>query len=321
MRFVLIFKKHYDLIFLVGSLILLLIAVCQPSINIMRQQKNYLFVVDVTQSMNVQDMKLSGKPISRLEYAKKLLKDTVKVLPCGSQVGLGIFFKTTAAVLYTPIETCSNYHILWDTIDHLDWRMASQGSSNIRIGLLSISSLLITSNNDITHVIFMTDGQEAQPLNIFTKVSLADWQAKHAWLIVGLGGNKPTPIPKLNTKNEVIGYWSTDAIKLNPASNVDEGHNGGRDNSVATEPYEYYLSQLDEPYLKELSSDISAQYIRAGSTEALISAINKQPSNMQFRTEFALNWAFASAALLLFIARYIPDIMFHINKRFRIQKK
>jgi mxaL protein len=319
MRFVLIFKKHYDLIFLVGSLILLLIAVSQPSMNIMHQQKNYLFVVDVTQSMNVQDMKLSGKPISRLEYAKQLLKDTLKMLPCDSRVGLGIFFKTT--VLYTPIETCSNYHILWDTIDHLDWRMASQGSSNIRIGLLSISSLLVTSNSDITHVIFMTDGQEAQPLNIFTKVSLTDWQAKHAWLIVGLGGNKPAPIPKLNTKNEVIGYWSTDAIKLNPASNVDEGHNGGRDNSVATEPYEYYLSQLDESYLKELSSDIGAQYIKAGSTEALISAINKQPSNMQFHAEFALNWAFALAALLLFIARYFPDIMFHINKRLSIQKK
>ena len=309
------FKKSYEVYCLISALIFLIIAISQPSINIQYLQKNYLFIVDVTQSMNVQDMALSGKPISRLEYAKQLLKDTVKTLPCGSQAGLGIFFKTTATILYAPIETCSNYNIFWATIDHLDWRMASQGNSNIRVGLLSTATYLATSNADISQVIFMTDGQEAPPLNIFTKISLADWQDKHQWLIVGLGGYKPIPIPKLDAKNAVIGYWSNDAIKLNPASNVDEGHNGGRDNSIANESYEYYLSQLDEPYLKELASDIGAQYIKTSSSEELIKAINKQSSSTQFRTKLALNWVFALMALLLIIAIYIPDMMFHIKKR------
>ena len=154
----------------------------------------------------------------------------------------------------------------------------------------------------------------------FTKVSLNDWQNKHQSLIVGLGGNKPTPIPKLNAKNAVIGYWSTDAIKLNPASNVDEGSNGGRDNSIANEPYEYYLSQLDEPYLKELASDIGAQYIRAGSTKELIKAIIKQPSSMQFHTKLALNWLLALLALFFVIAIYVPDIMPHLNIRLKRDK-
>ncbi len=270
--------------------------------------------------MNVQDMALSGKPISRLEYTKQLLKDTIKSLPCDSRVGLGVFFKTTAALLYTPIETCSNYHLVWNTIDHLDWRMASQGNSNIRVGLLSIASLLVTSDDTISQVIFITDGQEAQPLNVFTKINLTDWQDKHPWLIIGVGGDKPAPIPKLDAKNAVIGYWSTDAIKLNPASNVDEGHNGGRDNSIANEPYEYYLSKLDETYLQELSADIGAQYMRAGSAETLITALNKQPSSMQFRTQLALNWLFALAALLFVMAIYIPDILFHINQRINHDK-
>ena len=161
------FKKNYEIYCLLIALTLLMTAISQPSINITYPQKNYLFIVDVTQSMNVQDMVMSGKPINRLENAKQLLKDTVKTLPCASQVGLGIFFKATATLLYTPIETCSNYNILWDTINHLDWRMASQGNSNIRLGLLSIASLLITGSDDIAQVIFMTDGQEAQPLNIF----------------------------------------------------------------------------------------------------------------------------------------------------------
>ncbi len=309
-----------EVVLLISALIMLIIAIEQPSINMMRVQKNYLFVVDVTQSMNVQDMTWSGKPVSRLEYAKQLLKESIKTLPCDSQVSLGIFFKTTATLLYTPIETCTNYHLLWDTIDHLDWRMASQGNSNIRIGLLSIASLLVTSDT-ISQVIFLTDGQEAQPLNVFTKTSLTDWQDKRPWLIVGLGGNKLTPIPKLDTKNAILGYWSTDAIKLNPASNVDEGHNGGRDNSIATEPYEYYLSRLDEAYLKELAADIGAQYIKASTSEKLIATLNKQPSSMQFQAKFALDWIFALIALLLMVILYIPDIIFSLHKRIHRHKK
>ena len=320
-RFIGRIQKNHETICLIGALIFLLIAMCKPYTNIKQERKSYLFIIDVTQSMNVPDMRLSGKPISRLEYSKYLLKNTVKNLPCGSQVGLGVFFKTTATLLYTPIETCANYHVLWDTIDHIDWRMASQGNSNIRIGLLSIESLLATNGDDIAQVILMTDGQEAAPLNIFTKVSMTKWQGKQPLLILGLGNSKPSPIPKLNDKNQVIGYWSTDAIKLNPASNVDEGHDGGRDNSIANEPYEYYLSKLDEEYLKELSTEIGAKYINASSVEALITGISQLPSEIKFSVKFALSWLFATLALLLMIAGYIPEIISQMNKRLNMQKK
>ena len=320
-RFINRIQENHETIFLIGALIFLLIAMCNPYINIKQARKSYLFIVDVTQSMNVPDMHLSGKPISRLEYSKYLLKNTVKNLPCGTQVGLGVFFKTTATLLYTPIETCANYHVLWHTIDHIDWRMASQGNSNIRIGLLSIESMLATNGDDIAQVVFMTDGQEAAPLNIFTKVSMTKWQGKQPLLIVGIGNSKPSPIPKLNDKNQVIGYWSNDAIKLNPASNVDEGHDGGRDNTIANEPYEDYLSKLDEAYLKELSTEIGAKYIKAGSVEALITGISQLPSHIQFSVKFALNWLFDTLALLLIVAGYVPEIISQSSKRLNIQKK
>ncbi|MES2501471.1 MAG: VWA domain-containing protein [Pseudomonadota bacterium] len=320
-RFISRIQENHETICLIGALIFLLIAAYKPYINIKQERKSTLFIVDVTQSMNVQDMAIQGKPASRLEYAKQLLKETVKNLPCDSQVGLGIFFKTTASLLYTPIETCANYHVLWNTIDHMDWRMASQGNSNIRIGLLSIEALLATNGDDIAQVVFMTDGQEAAPLNIFTIVSMTKWQGKQPLLIVGIGNEKPSPIPKLNDKNQVIGYWSTDAIKLNPASNVDEGHNGGRDNSIANEPYEYYLSKLDEVYLKELSTDIGANYVKASSVDALVAAISQQPSNNQFSVKFALDWLFAAIAFILVIAGYLPDLLFQMSKQFNGRKK
>ncbi len=304
-----------EVVLLVCAFVMLLLAIAEPTINITRAQKNYLFIVDVTQSMNVKDMLVAGKPSSRLEYTKQLLKETVKSLPCNTQVGLGIFFKTTVALLYAPIETCTHYHEIWHSIDRLDWRMASQGNSNIRVGLLSIASLLATSGDNIAHIVLMTDGQEAPPLNIFSKVSLSDWQDRHPWTIVGIGGSKPLPIPKLDANNAVIGYWSTDAIKLNPASNVDEGHHGGRDNAIATEPYEYYLSHLDAKYLKELALDIDAQYVNAGTSQQLISALGKQASHMQFQTALPLRPICAFLALLFVIAIYIPDMVFVAAKR------
>ncbi len=316
MQLTTLIKNHSENICWVFALIFLLIAISKPYIHITQERKSYLFITDVTQSMNVQDMALLGKPVSRLEYSKQLLKDAVKNLPCGSQVGLGIFFKTTATLLYTPIETCTNYHVLWQTIDHLDWRMASQGNSNIRIGLLSIEALLATNGDDIAQVILLTDGQEAAPLNIFTKVKLTKWQNKHPLLIVGIGSAKSSPIPKLNDQNQVIGYWSTDAIKLNPASNVDEGHDGGRDNSIASEPYEYYLSNLDAEYLKELSIDMDAKYIKAGSAKALINAINAQTSSLEFKAKFGLSQVFALIALILIIAIYMPEIRLSVDRVF-----
>lgn len=299
------------------AFLMLLGAIAQPNIHISRTQKNYLFIVDVTQSMNVKDMLVDGKPSTRLEYSKQLIKDTVKSMPCRTHVGLGIFFKTTATLLYTPMETCSNYHEIWHSIDRLDWRMASQGNSNIRVGLLSIASLLVTSDDNIAHIVFLTDGQEAPPLNIFSKTSLSDWQDQHPWTIVGVGGKTPLPIPKLDANNAVIGYWSTDAIKLNPASNVDEGHHGGRDNTIATEPYEYYLSQLETSYLKELAMNIHAQYITAGTPQQLIQALNQQPRQLQFQTKLALKPILAFFALIFVIAIYMPDMKKTAVKRLK----
>ncbi len=308
-------KHHYDVISLAIALVLLLIALTQPTMEAERDINSYMIFVDVTQSMNVQDMTLNGQSVSRLEYTKKILKETIKALPCGSRVGLGIFYKFTATALYAPIETCANYNVLLNSISHLDWRMASHGSSNIRVGLQSIASLLVTSDQP-AQVTFITDGNEAAPLNIFTKTSLAGWQSGRDWLLVGVGGNKPTPIPKLNARNEVIGYWSTYSIKLQPASNVDE--NGGRDESVASQPYEYYLSQLDEPYMKELAEEIGGQYLKMGKSQDLLQAMLNQAPASHAVTKFELHWVFALSAMLIILSAYLPDAL---NKKIRLPKR
>ena len=70
-----------------------------------------------------------------------------------------------------------------------------------------------------------------------------------------------------------------------------------------------------------MSTDIGAKYIKASSVEALITGISQLPSEIKFRVKFALSWLFATLALLLMIAGYIPEIISQINKRLNMQKK
>ena len=64
-----------------------------------------LFVVDVTMSMNSKDMSLDEQgEVSRVFFAKDTLKNSIKALQCGTEVGLGIFAGYQATILFQPIE-------------------------------------------------------------------------------------------------------------------------------------------------------------------------------------------------------------------------
>ena len=283
---------------LLGALILLLLACTKPILMMDREVRSYLFIIDITQSMNVEDMELSGIQVSRLAYTRKMLHEATKVLPCGSRVGLGIFAKAHAILLYRPIEVCANFDVLQDSIDHLDWRMASHGSSHLRFGLQSMATLVKTQL-DPTQVVFFTDGEEAPPLNDLTRISLSDWQGGRGWILVGVGGDTPKPIPKFNAKNEVMGYWSLYSIKIEPAAVVSEESAGKRDDSLATDSREYYLSKLDEGYLKSLAEEIGGQYWRAKSPTEFGQYLLQLKSTLTYRTPVQMNWILGISALFL----------------------
>ena len=298
-------RQDREFWYLLSALVLLLLSCFKPTLMMDREVRSYLFIVDITQSMNVEDMELQGIPASRLAYTRKMLQEAAKVLPCGSRVGLGIFAKAHAILLYRPIEVCANFDVLQDSIDHLDWRMASHGSSHLRFGLQSMATLVKTQL-DPTQVVFFTDGEEAPPLNDLTRISLADWQGGRGWILVGVGGDLPKPIPKFNARNEVMGYWSLYSIKIEPAAVVSEESAGKRDDSLATDPKEYYLSKLDESYLKSLAEEVGGHYWRAKSPEEFGVVLMKQKFALSYRTNIQTDWLFALAALILILVRYLP---------------
>jgi len=287
------------------ALIGLAIAMVNPKIPLSLNVNNYMFVIDITQSMNVKDMHMNKRPISRLNYALQLISMSLKEFPCGTKVSIALFANAEVVPLYVPIEICENFGVIQDTLKHLEWRMAWRGSSHLRLGLIDAGSVSLTLPEP-TKIIFLTDGDEAAPLNAITKVDLQPMQGSSSWLLAGIGSKEPSPIPKFNSKDEIIGYWSQYATKIEPSQIVNEDSIGKRDDSIASEPHEYYLSALREEYLKEVVSDINANYVRADLQTKFLAAINKLPSAGNSPAHVETGWIFALISVFFVIADYLP---------------
>ncbi len=168
-------RHRRDLALLAAALLLLIVAMFKPSVPIKRDIYSYLLVADISQSMNVKDMSILGKSVTRMEYQKHLLHRVIGELPCGTLVSVGLFAGVSVAALYTPIEVCENFHAIEDSIDHLDWRMGWSGNSRVRESMFTLARL-IRSFPEPAQVVYFTDGEEAPKLHAFNTKDLTGFK-------------------------------------------------------------------------------------------------------------------------------------------------
>jgi len=304
-------RHRKDVGLLLAAFLLLVIALFNPKIPIKRNIYSYLFAVDISQSMNVVDKTLNGKPVSRLVYTQDTLHKLVSELPCGTNISIGLFAGVSVAALYTPIEVCENFDAINDTIDHFDWRNGWSGNSRIRASM-PVLAKTIRSFPAPAQVVFFTDGEEAPKLHIFNRQDLTSFQGGDDWLFVGVGSDKGTPIPKFDEFNQLIGYWANESFAMQPGiAQISESNLGTRNDSVANGEGDRYLSKLDEAYLKDLAKEINGMYVRADSVNAILSAMKKQKPARRDNANFELRWILASLAGVLFIFAYLPKHPLH----------
>ena len=307
MKNLLNYLRHRRDITLLGlALLLLIAALFNPTAPIKRNIYSYLLVADISQSMNVMDETINGKPVTRMQYQQYLMHRIIGEMPCGTQVGVGLFAGVSVAALYTPIEICENFAAIEDTIDHLDWRTAWSGNSRIREGIATLARL-IRSFPENAQVVYFTDGEETPKLHSFNTRDLAGFQGAKDWLFIGVGSEKGTAIPKLDENNQVIGYWSNESFAMQPGiAQISESNIGTRNDYVAGGTSDRFLSKLEEDYLKVITKEIGAQYVNGDSLQAVLSAMKKQPAARKDNARFELKWVLAGIAGLLFLAAYFP---------------
>lgn len=292
--------------------LLLLIAFANPTLPWKRSLYEHVVVLDVTQSMNVEDTSLDGKPASRLAFARRALHEALAELPCGSKLGWAIFTEYRTYLLYTPVEVCANRAELRASLAGIDGRMAWSGNSEIAKGLHS-SIVVAKALPSRPSVVFVTDGHESPPLNPRHRPRFDDKPGEVAGVVVGVGETKPSPIPKLDPLGRRLGFWAADEVAQVDPRSLGRGGSVGQEAMVeegsppptaglGATPGSEHLSGLREPYLKLLAGENGLAYHRLRDTAGLVRALREPATARPVQVQGDLRLPLTALAALLLLA-------------------
>lgn len=252
------------------------IAIMAPHVEIPRSSFRYQVVIDITQSMNAKDYHLEGWPETRLEFAKAAVERAFLNLPCGSEVGLGLFTTQSVQLLFEPIEICKHLPVVLDTLRHLDWRMAWSADSHVESGIYHALREL-TKSNESTRLVFMTDGQETPPQTYRPGFDQDPRQIRG--LLVGVGGKTPVSVPRYDQQNQLLGVWDNADIEKPPLSNTVYST---RQESRVLPTEGTYLSWMDEDHLREIATVTGLEFRALKNAEDLTEAM-LNPAYSEYR--------------------------------------
>ncbi len=295
-----------------------------PGLTMDRALFEHVIVLDVTQSMNVTDTQLDGKPVSRLAFAKHALRQSLLRLPCGSKVGWALFTEYRAFLLLAPVEVCANLDELRSTLAQIDGRMAWSGNSEVAKGVHSAIGIARQLPGPPS-LVFVTDGHEAPPLNPRYRPVFDDKPGEVQGLIVGVGERLPSPIPKTDPQGRPLGFWGADEVlQTDPLSQGRGGSVAGEamvDDRAGTAapslgavPGGEHLSALREEYLRLLAREQGLAFLHLQSPEGLAAALQSSAlaKPVPFRTD--LRVVLAGLALCLLLARHAAPLSQRMRK-------
>ena len=293
-----------ELTIMILVLLLCLLAMYNPTLQFKKSITSYMLLVDVSQSMNAEDLVVEDSPITRINYTKILLKQIIDKSDCGSFFSINIFVADNVANIIEPVEKCNNYDELMDTINKLEWRMAWKGNSRITFGIKSAAKMQ-DSLNFPSKILFFTDGDEAPKVNAINRVNLDDFNLGEELIFVGVGGDTPVPVKRYNSRNMYVGYWGSDIYDSLPGATGSRNSDSGKDEpdpSVASADYERYLSKLYEEYLISLSEQIKSQYIKGDLSDKFTKYILSNRPQQKIKSDLQMERPSVFLVLILLVA-------------------
>ncbi len=291
-------------------LVLLLAAATNPTVRLPQPRFDYLFVLDVTQSMNVADAELDGELVPRLTFARAAISRSLRRLPCGSKAGLAMFTEHRTLMLFAPVEVCGNVGAFETTLATLDWRLAWVSRSEVAKGLYSAMRSVSQFEDDI-RLVFITDGHEAPPVPPSFHVPLEQYAEQVEGLVVGVGGDELMPIPVMSDEGEVLGYWRAQDVQQ--VDNYQLGRSGdidgeGIEDAAAVQRLiaagTEHMSSLRGDYLQSIADQAILDYVRVRRPADLTRALRQSRFAQQITIDAPLApvlGAFTLALALLYL--------------------
>jgi mxaL protein len=294
-----------------AAALLLALAVAIPDFLVTRPVAQIVVVLDVSQSMNTLDCRLdrAAVVVSRLACVKEALAESLREMPCGAELAWGIFIGNQTFVLTAPIEVCTHRGELLDSLAKLDWRVGWEAGSRIGGALISALRVLpsVPHATDLPPgLVFITDGHEAPPVSLRNRRRFEDYAGKVPGIIVGVGSDTLTPIPKYDMDGKYLGQWEADDVpqgdmsSKRALSSVPGEKMVGEEEDDAPTGTEH-LSSLKEEYLQVLARDAKLDYRRLARRSDMVAALQSPQLRRPLAIDTDLRWIPALVALLLLV--------------------
>lgn len=280
----------------------LLGALLAPPVPAERMVFRLLVVVDITESMNVPDVGPTHERVPRVTAAREAIRSLLHALPCGSELGIALFTGHRSYPLFAPVEVCAHLDQIESVLPDLDWRLAWAARSEVAKGLYASLEVAEAFGSN-TSVVFISDGHEAPPLN---RKYRPQPPAGHrgVGLVVGVGGNRLYPIPRLDRNGQLKGYWradevlQTDVYSLGRArSSAARESMSGVDATTAGGSGREHLSRLHESHLRDLAESVGLSYLRLTGPASLQRAVIHSEMGFTRTVETSPERMFAAVAL------------------------
>ncbi len=306
LRRIWVFVIGQRLVVLALALLVLLPVFAAPKVRLPGGTYAWMFVIDISESMNVRDVDARRPDESRLDRAKASVVAALANLPCGSTAAVALFAGTDTVTLFEPLEVCAHFPAIEQAVRNIDWRMAWDGDSRIEAGLVNAFGEADKRHLDL---VFVTDGDEAPHVDVPRLGDLLALRGPvHGWLL-GVGSPEPHAVPRLDAENRIVGYWTAiDAARQgfhpNLVESIEHASVEDLEKAGALSDVVEHRSALRESYLKQLGTAAGLGYATAENDETLAGLTVDAKLRREQLAERDVRFVFGlAAALLLLIDR------------------
>mmetsp|Transcript_24661 Transcript_24661/g.31597 ORF Transcript_24661/g.31597 Transcript_24661/m.31597 type:complete len:312 (+) Transcript_24661:2290-3225(+) len=289
-------------VIMASALILIMAALWLPQVPRDVKIMDTLFVLDITDSMNVQDVELDGEKVSRLTWAKDFTRRAMLEMPCGAHAGLAIFSEARSLILMNPVEVCSSYHDLRQMLEQFEPHMAWARSSEVSKAAYTAIRQAKEIDPQPT-IVMLTDGHESPPIHESLFPKFAGTPGEIRGLLVGVGGDDLLPIPKTNEAGEVEGVWAVNDVMHQDVYASMQADTTINTNSPRTE----HLSSQKKAHLETLANRVGFDFVASPTKPAqLVDQIREASQTRELTVDYDLYAWLSGVALILILLVYLP---------------
>jgi mxaL protein len=261
--------------------------------------KDTLFVIDISESMNVQDVDYPKPHTSRLTLAKLAVKESMASLPCGSLVSIALFAGEDAIVLFEPLEICRHFPAIEQVIARLNTQMRWIGDSWV---VRALSSAIQEAEKRQLNLVMVTDADEMPHRATPRITDLIPHKGKVKGNLWGVGSEAPQPVPKLNGNGQTVAYWTPEEAVIqgnypNLLAYVKNLPDGERAPEGALAEVGEHLSAFNKTLMQTIADTLQIPFSKINHPQDAINAMQDANLEKQKKAQRDARWLLGLTAV------------------------